>query len=102
MALLVSIATVMTAVRIDAVNGSQHRPTREMLGQGVGNIATGLIGGLAGSTTSGIFVNAYSGGRSPVAGVTCAFMLLALLLFPGTVAERIPPAVLPAIVILII
>ena len=101
MALLASIATFMTAVRIDAVTGSQHRPTREMLGQGVGNIATGLIGGLAGSTTSGTFVNAYSGGRSPVAGVTCALMLLAVLLFLGPVAERIPLAVLAAIVILI-
>lgn len=101
MALLASISTFITAVRIDAVTGSEHRPTREMLGQGVGNIATGLVGGLAGSTTSGTFVNAYSGGRSPVAGVTCALMLLAVLLFLGPIAERIPLAVLAAIVILI-
>lgn len=101
MALLASISTFITAVRIDAITGSEHRPTREMLGQGVGNIATGFIGGLAGSTTSGTFVNAYSGGRSPVAGVTCSVMLLAVLLFLGPIAERIPLAVLAAIVILI-
>lgn len=101
MALLASISTFITALRIDAITGSQHKPTPELLGQGVGNIATGLIGGLAGSTTSGTFVNAYSGGRSPVAGVTCAVMLLAVLLFLSPVAERIPLAVLAAIVILI-
>ena len=69
-----------------------------MLEQGVGNIAIGLIGGLAGSTISGTFIIAY---RFPAAGPTCAAMILAVLLFPVPVAEKIPLAVLAAIVIFI-
>ena len=69
-----------------------------MLEQGVGNIAIGLIGGLAGSTISGTFIIAY---RFPAAEPTCAAMILAVLLFPVPVAEKIPLAVLAAIVIFI-
>lgn len=100
MALLSAITTFIAAIRVDAITGSQHRPNREMVGQGIGNIATGFTGGLAGSTGQGTFVNAYSGGRSPVAGLTVVVLILAVILILGPVAEHVPFAVLAAILIM--
>ena len=92
MALLGSASTLITALRLDAITGSQNRPNREMIAQGIGNIA-------AGSGGSGSFANAYSGGRSPIAGLTVAGMFLAVLLVLGPIAERLPFAVLAAVLI---
>lgn len=99
MALLGSVATFALALRVDAITGTQHKPNREMFGQGLGNIAAGLTGGMAGTMAPGSIVNALSGGRSPVAGLTVAGIILATILFLGPVAERIPLAVLAAIMI---
>ena len=99
MALLSSIITLVTALRLDAITGAQHKPNREMTAQGIGNIAAGMVGGMPGSISQGSFVNAYSGGRTPVAGVTVAAAMLAVLLFLAPVAERIPFAVLAGILI---
>ena len=99
MALLGAISTFLIALRVDAITGTQHKPNREMFAQGLGNIAAGLTGGNAGSTAPGSLVNALSGGRSPVAGLTVAGIVLAAILFLGPVAERIPFAVLAAIMI---
>ena len=99
MALLGSASTLITALRLDAITGSQNRPNREMIAQGIGNIAAGSIGGLPGSGGSGSFANAYSGGRSPIAGLTVAGMFLAVLLVLGPIAERLPFAVLAAVLI---
>ena len=97
MALLGSLSTFLIALRVDAITGSQHKPNREMFAQGLGNIAAGLTGGMPGSIGAGSTVNALSGGRSPVAGLTVAGIVLAVILFLGPVAERIPFAVLAAI-----
>ena len=97
MALLGSITTFILALRIDAITGTQHQPNRELFGQGLGNVAAGFTGGLAGSMAPGSIVNALSGGRSPVAGLTVAGIILAAALFLSPVAERIPFAVLAAI-----
>lgn len=99
MALLGSITTFLLALRVDSITGTQHKPNREMFAQGMGNVAAGLTGGLAGSIAPGSLVNALSGGRSPVAGLTVAGIILATILFLGPVAERIPFAVLAAILI---
>ena len=99
MALLGSASTLITALRLDAITGSQNRPNREMIAQGIGNIAAGSIGGLPGSGGSGSFANAYSGGRSPIAGLTVAGMFLAVILVLGPIAERLPFAVLAAVLI---
>ena len=97
MALLGSVSTLITALRLDVITGSQHRPNREIVAQGIGNIAAGSIGGLPGSAGSGTFANAFSGGRSPVAGLTVALVVLLVILVLAPVAERIPFAVLAAI-----
>ncbi len=99
MALLGAVSTFLIALRVDAITGTQHKPNREMFAQGMGNIAAGLTGGAAGSIAPGSFPNAISGGRSPVASLTVAGIILAAILFLGPVAERIPFAVLAAILI---
>lgn len=99
MALLASVATLVAALRLDAITGSQHKPNREMAAQGIGNIAAGLVGGLPGSVSQGSFINVYSGGRSPVAGITVAALVLSVILFLAPVAEHIPLAVLAGILI---
>lgn len=97
MALLASLSTFVIALRVDAITGSQNKPNREMFAQGLGNIAAGLTGGMPGSIAPGSMPNALSGGRSPVAGLTVAGVILAVILFLGPVAEHIPFAALAAI-----
>ncbi len=99
MALLASVDTVIVAMALDSITGSKNQPNREMIAQGIGNIAAGSIGVLAGSSTQGCFNNAHSGGRSPVAGLTVVVAFLAVILFLAPVAAQIPLAVLAAILI---
>ena len=97
MALLGSISTFAMALRVDSITGTQCRPNREMLAQGLGNIAAGMTGGLAGSMAAGSIANALAGGRSPVAGLTVVGIVLAAILFLGPVAARVPFAALAAV-----
>ena len=101
MALLGSIVTLLLALRLDAITGSQHQPNREMFAQGMGNIAAGLVGGLPGSAAQGSLVSTLSGGRTRVAGCIVVALILATLLFLGPVVERIPFAVLAVILIFV-
>ena len=101
MALLGSIVTFLTTLRLDTITGSQSQPNRELFAQGMGNIAAGLVGGLPGSNAQGSIPNALSGGRTRVSGFIVAGVILATLLFLGPVVERIPFAVLAVILILV-
>ena len=99
-ALLSSVSTLLVSLQLDAITGSIHRPNREVMAQGLGNIAAGLVGGNPGGVAPGSFANAFSGGRTPVAGVTVAAMLLLILVVLAPVAERIPFAVLAGILMI--
>ena len=101
MALLGSIATVLLALRLDTITGYQNKPNQEMLAQGIGNIAAGLVGGMPGAMAQGSLLNTLSGGRTRVAGFIVVALILATLLFLGPVVERIPHAVLAAVLILV-
>ena len=101
MALLGSIVTFLTSLRLDTITGSQSMPNRELFAQGMGNIAAGLVGGLPGSNAQGSIPNALSGGRTRVSGFIVAGAILATLLFLGPVVERIPFAVLAVVLILV-
>lgn len=101
MALLGSIVTFLTSMRLDTITSSQSQPNRELFAQGMGNIAAGLVGGLPGSNAQGSIPNALSGGRTRVSGFVVASVFLATLLFLGPVVERIPFAVLAVILILV-
>ncbi len=100
LALLSSVSTLVIAFLVDSMTGHQHRPDRELMGLGVGNIVAGLFGGIPGGVSTGVLTNIYSGGRTPVSGITAALFLLAIVVIPGsaTLIGRIPFAVLGAIV----
>ena len=98
LALLGSIDSLLTSLIADSMTRTQHNPNKELVGQGIGNVAAGLFGGLAGAgATPGTVVNLRAGGRTPVSGVLRALILLALVLGLGPLAEEIPQAVLAGI-----
>ena len=80
------------------MTGTRHKPDKELVGQGIGNIASGLFGGMPGAgATIGTVTNIRAGGSTPVSGVIRAVFLLALLLGGGKYLEPIPHAVLAGI-----
>ena len=98
LALLGSINTLLTSLMADSMTRTQHDSDRELIGQGMGNVATGFI---AGMPSAGITVltgaNIRAGARTRVSAVLCAGILLAILLGLGRFLEVIPHAALAAI-----
>ena len=100
LALLGSIDSLLTSLVADSITRTRHNSDRELIGQGIGNIAAGLIGGLPGAgATMRTVVNIRAGGRTPLSGALHAVVLLALVLGLGPLAEQIPHAVLAGILI---
>ena len=98
LALLGSIDSLLTSLIADSITRTRHRPNRELVGQGLGNMAAGFIGGLPGAgATLGTVVSIRAGGRTPVAGVLRSLVLIALVLGLGWIVEPIPLAVLAAV-----
>ena len=78
------IDTLLTAVIVDKITETKHQSNRELIGQGMGNAASALFGGLPGAgTTMSSIVNVKAGGRTPLAGVVSSLFLLAVLLGLG-------------------
>ena len=97
-ALLGSIDSLLTSLVADAMTRTRHNPNRELIGQGIGNMAAGFIGGLPGAgATMGTVVNIRAGGSTQVSGVLRAAILLALVLGLGRYVESIPHAALAGI-----
>ena len=97
-ALLGSIDSLLTSLVADSMTRTRHNPDRELMGQGIGNVAAGFIGGLPGAgATMGTVVNIRAGGRTQVSGVLRAAILLALVLGLGKYVEEIPHAALAGI-----
>ena len=100
LALLGSIDSLLTSLVADSITRTRHRSDQELVGQGIGNMVAGLIGGLPGAgATMRTVVNVRAGGRTPISGALHALILLALVLGLGSLAESIPHAVLAAILI---
>ncbi|UQA96975.1 SulP family inorganic anion transporter [Streptomyces halobius] len=100
-ALLGSIDSLLTSVVMDNITGTRHKSNKELIGQGIGNAASGLFGGLAsaGATVRSV-VNIKSGGRTAVSAATHSVILLTLVVGLGGVVQYIPLAVLSGILIL--
>ena len=97
-ALLGSIDSLLTSLIADSMTRTRHKPNQELVGQGIGNLAAGLIWGLPGAgATMGTVVNIRAGGRTQVSGVLRTAILLALVLGLGKYVETIPHAVLAGI-----
>lgn len=102
LAVLLSIDTLKTCLVIDAMTNSHHDSNRELVGQGIGNITSALMGGIPGAGTMGAsLINISSGGKSKLSGsMTGVFSLLALLLLAPLIAW-VPVPALAAILIVI-
>jgi len=78
LSVLLSIDTLKTCVVVDALTRSRHNSNRELIGQGAGNFASALIGGMPGSGTMGAtLVNVNSGGRTRLSGLMEGVFVLA-------------------------
>lgn len=98
LALLGSIDSLLTSLVADSITRTRHKSNRELIGQGIGNMVAGLIGGLPGAgATMRTVVNVRAGGRTPLSGALHALILLALVLGLGPLAEKVPHAVLAGI-----
>ncbi|AFY37415.1 sulfate transporter [[Leptolyngbya] sp. PCC 7376] len=92
------IDALLTSMVADSLTRTEHNSNKELLGQGLGNIVSGLFGGLAGAgATMGTVVNIQSGGRSALSGLSRAFILLVVILGASGLAANIPLAVLAGI-----
>ena len=92
------IDALLTAVVADSITRTEHDSNKELIGQGLGNIASGLFGGIAGAgATMGTVVNIQAGGRSALSGISRAVILMVVILAFSGVAAQIPQAVLAGI-----
>ncbi len=101
-AMLGAIESLLSAVVADGMAGTKHDSNQELIGQGVANMISPLLGGFA--ATGAIARTATSirnGGSSPVAGITHALTLVLIILFLAPLAVNIPLAALAAILFVV-
>jgi SulP family sulfate permease len=92
------IDTLLTAVIADSLTRTEHNSNKELIGQGIGNLVSGLCGGLPGAgATMGTVVNIQTGAKTAVSGLTRALILLIVVLWAANLTEPIPMAVLAGI-----
>ncbi|NJO19300.1 MAG: SulP family inorganic anion transporter, partial [Spirulinaceae cyanobacterium RM2_2_10] len=92
------IDSLLTAVIADSLTQTQHNSDKELIGQGIGNLVSGLCGGLPGAgATMGTVVNIQAGGRTALSGLTRALIMLIIVLWAAPLTESIPMAVLAGI-----
>ncbi|MDB9343524.1 SulP family inorganic anion transporter [Nodularia spumigena CS-586/05] len=92
------IDTLLTAVIADSLTRTEHKSDKELIGQGIGNVISGLCGGLPGAgATMGTVVNIQTGARTAVSGLTRALILLVVVLWAAVLTQHIPMAVLAGI-----
>lgn len=102
LAVLLSIDTLKTCLVLDALTRSRHDSNRELIGQGVGNVASALIGGIPGAGTMGAtLVNISSGAVTRLSGILEGVLALIAFLLLGTFIAWVPVAALAAILIVI-
>ncbi|MGF1496897.1 MAG: SulP family inorganic anion transporter [Elainellaceae cyanobacterium] len=92
------IDALLTSVIADSLTRTEHNSNKELIGQGLGNLMSGLFGGIAGAgATMGTVVNIQTGGRTALSGLTRAGVLLVVILGAANLAAVIPLAVLAGI-----
>ena len=92
------IDALLTSVVADSLTRTEHNSNKELVGQGLANIASGLFGGLPGAgATMGTVVNIQAGGRSALSGVVRAVILMLVILLAAPLVSTIPLAVLAGI-----
>ncbi|MBS1600741.1 MAG: sulfate permease [Bacteroidetes bacterium] len=101
-ALLCGIESLLSAVVSDGMIGGNHRSNMELLAQGAANIFSALFGGIpATGAIARTATNVKSGGRTPIAGIIHAIVLLIIMICVGKWASLIPMATLAGILIFV-
>ena len=96
------LESMMTASIVDDLTDSNSNKNRECVGQGVANIASGFLGGMAGCARSGQSgINVKSGGRGRLSTLAAGVFLLLMVVFIGDWVARIPMAALVAVMIMV-
>lgn len=102
LSVLLSIDTLKTCVIVDALTRSRHNSNRELIGQGVGNLASAIIGGMPGAGTMGAtLVNVNSGGKTRASGVLEGVFVLAVFLLFGNFIAWVPIAALAGLLFVV-
>ena len=97
-AVLAAIESLLSAVVADGMIGTKHDSNNELIGQGIANILSPLFGGLpATGAIARTATNINNGGRTPVAGIVHAIILLLIMMLFGKYVEYIPMAALAAV-----
>ncbi len=96
------LESLMTATIVDDLTDTGSNKNRECAGQGLANIASGLVGGMAGCAMIGqSVINVKSGGRGRLSTLSAGVFLLSLILLVGDWVARIPMAALVAVMIMV-
>lgn len=96
------LESMMTATIVDDFTDTTSDKNRECKGQGVANIASGLLGGMAGCAMIGqSIINVKSGGRTRLSTLSAGLLLLVMVVFLGDWLSRIPMAALVAVMIMV-
>lgn len=102
LAALLSIDTLKTCLVVDSMTSTHHQSNRELMGQGLGNIASSLVGGIPGAGTMGAsLINISSGGTTKLSGFMTGIFSLAAFLLLAPLIAWVPVAALAAILIVI-
>ena len=97
-AVLAAIESLLSCVVADGMTNSKHRSNMELVAQGIGNIGSALFGGIpATGAIARTAANIKSGGKTPVAGIVHALLLLLILVFLMPYAALIPMPTIAAI-----
>lgn len=101
-AMLGAIESLLSATVADGVTGKRHNSNMELVAQGAANIITPFFGGIpATGAIARTMTNINNGGRTPVAGLIHAVVLLLILLFLGDLTKHIPMACLAGVLVVV-
>ena len=101
-AVLGAIESLLSATVADGVIGDHHNSNTELIGQGIANLASPIFGGIpATGAIARTVTNIINGGRTPVAGIVHAFVLLLIFLFLMPLAQYIPMACLAGVLVVV-
>ena len=101
-AILGSIESLLSATVADGVIGDRHNSNTELIAQGIANLASPIFGGIpATGAIARTMTNINNGGRTPVAGIVHAAVLLLIFLFLMPLAQYIPMACLAGVLVIV-
>lgn len=101
-AMLGAIESLLSATVADGVTGDKHDSNTELVAQGIANVITPIFGGIpATGAIARTMTNINNGGKTPVAGIIHALVLLLIMLFLGNLTKHIPMSCLAGVLVVV-